>query len=139
MLVTKTAKTVTNISKLSPAHFVSNIRHQHRCSRQGSRPKWTVQRCDSGPSTFNYLTKTSLKFLSFPPFIISLWDRPVWYMSHKKYNMTFIFSRCDRPLRPKTIYLNFDPRTELRWVLWSSHKPFCNYGLENTHISWNSS
>ena len=25
-------KTVTNISKLSPTHFVSNIRHQHRCS-----------------------------------------------------------------------------------------------------------
>ena len=33
MLVTKTAKTVTNISKLSPTHFVSNIRHQYRCSR----------------------------------------------------------------------------------------------------------
>ena len=32
MLVTKTAKTVTNISKLSPTHFVSNIRPQHRCS-----------------------------------------------------------------------------------------------------------
>jgi len=28
----KKAKTVTNISKLSPTHFVSNIRHQHRCS-----------------------------------------------------------------------------------------------------------
>ena len=34
MLVTKTVKTVTNISKLSPTHFVSNIRHQHRCSRK---------------------------------------------------------------------------------------------------------
>ena len=33
MLVTKMAKTVTNISKLSPTYFVSNIRHQHRCSR----------------------------------------------------------------------------------------------------------
>ena len=33
MLVTKIAKTVTNIFKLSPTHFVSNIRHQHRCSR----------------------------------------------------------------------------------------------------------
>ena len=33
MLVTKTAKTVTNISKLSSTHFVSNIRHQYRCSR----------------------------------------------------------------------------------------------------------
>ena len=32
MLVTKMAKTVTNILKLSPTHFVSNIRHQHRCS-----------------------------------------------------------------------------------------------------------
>ena len=32
MLVAKTAKTVTNISKLSPTHFVSNICHQHRCS-----------------------------------------------------------------------------------------------------------
>ena len=29
----KTAKTVTNISKMPPTHFVSNIRHQHRCSR----------------------------------------------------------------------------------------------------------
>ena len=26
-------KTVTNILKLSPTHFVSNIRHQHRCSQ----------------------------------------------------------------------------------------------------------
>ena len=25
-------KSVTNISNLSPTHFVSNIRHQHRCS-----------------------------------------------------------------------------------------------------------
>ena len=33
MLVTEMAKTVTNILKLSPTHFVSNIRHQHRCSR----------------------------------------------------------------------------------------------------------
>ena len=33
MLVTKTAKPVTNISKLSPKQFVSNIRHQHRCSQ----------------------------------------------------------------------------------------------------------
>ena len=32
MLVTKMAKTVTNILKLSPTHFVSNISHQHRCS-----------------------------------------------------------------------------------------------------------
>ena len=33
MLVTKTVKTVTNISKLSPIQLVSNIRHQHRRSR----------------------------------------------------------------------------------------------------------
>ena len=32
MLVTKTGKTVTKISKLSLTHLVSNIRHQHRCS-----------------------------------------------------------------------------------------------------------
>ena len=32
MLVAEMAKTVTNILKLSPTHFVSNIRHQHRCS-----------------------------------------------------------------------------------------------------------
>ena len=32
MLVTKPAKTVTNISKLLPKHFVSNISHQHRCN-----------------------------------------------------------------------------------------------------------
>ena len=32
MLLTKTSKTVTNISKLAPKPFVSNIRHQHRCS-----------------------------------------------------------------------------------------------------------
>ena len=31
--MTKTAKTVTNNSKLSPIYFVSNMRHQHRCSR----------------------------------------------------------------------------------------------------------
>ena len=28
--MTKMAKTVTNILKLSPTHFVSNIHHQHR-------------------------------------------------------------------------------------------------------------
>ena len=33
MLVTKSAKTATIISKLSPTYFVSNIRCQHRCSR----------------------------------------------------------------------------------------------------------
>ena len=33
MLVTKANKTVTNISKLSPTHSVSNIRHHHRWSR----------------------------------------------------------------------------------------------------------
>ena len=32
MLVTKPAKTVTDTSKLSPRHLVSNIRHQHRFS-----------------------------------------------------------------------------------------------------------
>ena len=32
MLVTKIAKTVTKILKLSLTHFVYNIRHQHRCS-----------------------------------------------------------------------------------------------------------
>ena len=32
MLVTERAETVTNIFKMSPTHFVSNIRHQHRCS-----------------------------------------------------------------------------------------------------------
>ena len=32
MLVTKMA--VTNISKLTPTHFVYNIRHQHRCGHQ---------------------------------------------------------------------------------------------------------
>ena len=31
ILVTKIAKTVTNILELSPTHFVANIRHQHRC------------------------------------------------------------------------------------------------------------
>ena len=30
--MTKMAKTVTDILKLSPRQFVSNIRHQHRCS-----------------------------------------------------------------------------------------------------------
>ena len=39
MLVTKKAKTVTNILKLSPTHFVSNIRHQHRCNRS---PTFTI-------------------------------------------------------------------------------------------------
>ena len=42
MLVTKTAKTVTNISKLSPTHFVSNIRRQHRCSQFWP---WIISAC----------------------------------------------------------------------------------------------
>ena len=33
MLMAKIKKTVTNILKLPPTHFVSNIGHQHRCSR----------------------------------------------------------------------------------------------------------
>ena len=33
MFLTKIAKTHTKIWKLSPTHFVSNIRHQHRCSQ----------------------------------------------------------------------------------------------------------
>ena len=36
MLVTKTAKTITNISKLSPTHFVSIICHQHPFNRPPS-------------------------------------------------------------------------------------------------------
>ena len=32
MLVTEMTETVTTILKLSSTHFVSNIRHQHRCS-----------------------------------------------------------------------------------------------------------
>ena len=40
MLVTKTAKTVTNISNLSPKHFVSNIRHQQQCSWNIQSWKW---------------------------------------------------------------------------------------------------
>ena len=44
MLVTETAETVTNISKLSPTHFVSNISRQHRCSRStGGLPEHTVR------------------------------------------------------------------------------------------------
>ena len=31
LTVTKLAETVTNILKLSPTHFVSNMRHQYRC------------------------------------------------------------------------------------------------------------
>ena len=33
MLVTKTAKIATKMSKLSPTHLVSNISHQHLCGR----------------------------------------------------------------------------------------------------------
>ena len=33
MLVTKMAKTFTNIGHLSETHFVSNNRHKHRCNR----------------------------------------------------------------------------------------------------------
>ena len=32
MWATKMDETVTNILKLSPRHFVSNIRHQYRCN-----------------------------------------------------------------------------------------------------------
>ena len=32
MLLTKTTKTVTKISKLSPTQLVFNICHQHQCS-----------------------------------------------------------------------------------------------------------
>ena len=40
MLVTEMTKTVTNILKLSPTHFVSNIRQKHRCNRSSS--SWTI-------------------------------------------------------------------------------------------------
>ena len=45
------AKTVTNISKLSPLHFVSNIRHQHRCSRP-CFVLWTIH-FNTWPSSFS--------------------------------------------------------------------------------------
>ena len=34
MCLMKLAKPVTNISKLSATHFITNISHQHRCSRR---------------------------------------------------------------------------------------------------------
>ena len=36
ILMTKIAKSVTHIFKLSPKHFLSNIHHQHRCSRKSA-------------------------------------------------------------------------------------------------------
>ena len=38
LMLTKMAKTVTNMFKLSPTHYVSNIRHRHRCNRQNVNP-----------------------------------------------------------------------------------------------------
>jgi len=46
-------ESVTNISNLSPTHFVSNIRHQHRYNQSQSRTKFLrIQR------NFNSLEKT---------------------------------------------------------------------------------
>ena len=50
ILVTIMIKTVNNISKLSPTHFVSNIRHQHRCgpSQISNKTKmFSFLRCES--------------------------------------------------------------------------------------------
>ena len=44
ILVAKTTKTAINISKLSPKNFVSNIRHQHRCSNEMSISVWESTR-----------------------------------------------------------------------------------------------
>ena len=60
MLVTKTVKTVTNISKLSPIHFVSNIRHKHRCSR-------TSNFRSSNMKLFLYLSNCSKIVLTYNP------------------------------------------------------------------------
>ena len=51
MLVTKSTKTVTNISKLSPTHFFSNIRHQHRCSPHHWWVTNTIGPCTSAKRT----------------------------------------------------------------------------------------
>ena len=59
ILVRKTVKTVTNISNLSPTHFISNIRRQHRCSHfEPFKCVYLIQ------SSFSYLDQKCIFKLS---------------------------------------------------------------------------
>ena len=62
--------TETNISKLSPTHFVSNIRHQHQCSPTKLWFQWfcwkvlEIEPCQNTfISSFGYVWKESFYFL----------------------------------------------------------------------------
>ena len=73
MLVTEIAKTVTNILTLSPTHFVSNIRHQHRCSQFENKVKkksYRRRRPISLNSNCNIFPKM-ISFLVFCQFLVS--------------------------------------------------------------------
>ena len=63
LVVTKIAKSVTNILKLSPTHFVSIIRHQHRCScfttffnkkksQDLAKYKWNSEHCSNTKTNY---------------------------------------------------------------------------------------
>ena len=58
ILVTNTAKTVIYISKLSPTHFVFNIRHQHQYSQLDKIKFWISK----------FLKDSCAVFLSFEHF-----------------------------------------------------------------------
>ena len=71
MLVTKMTETVTNILKLLPTHFVSNIRHQHRqllfTSFDDFLSHLKVPREKFTNLEFNFRSNNPLKGSSLPP------------------------------------------------------------------------
>ena len=94
-LATKTAKTVTNISKLSQIHFVSNIRHQHRCSRNWRWYSWRTW-CIQYESCIEYL---------FNVHLADVWPLDAQLNAHKCSLIGFAWLNQTSWLRPDSKFI----------------------------------
>ena len=73
MLTILCIKSVTNISKLSPTHFVSNIHHQHRCSLD-----WALILARNASQKFLVFRFQTLEFSN----VSNLNLRRIWIRNH---------------------------------------------------------
>ena len=148
MLVIKTAETVTNIFKLSPTHFVSNIGHQHRFSPwllipvRGSmceiRLKFSWVRfwfCLSNlvnPSIFQFLHIASVE-----KSLDSENKKDIWKLSkpnqnqNKKFGLNRLDKSCpkSRLNSEKWAYSRNTPKIVFLWVFWVREiRWWCSFG-----------